>query len=189
MKSTSHNTKCSLGSCAIARSGKAGAMLRAHTPARHRTAPARVEALPALQGLDHPAYEELLAPVRVNSSGGARPRVLHVDTETGTAAVLAGLLGSDADVTHVVTLSEARQLLQREIFSLVILDPALPDGDAKALLPLLEGTPLLVYSDKQPEWRDVAAPAYLSKSWTNARQLWSQMSSMLKNTSAVSAGD
>jgi hypothetical protein len=79
--------------------------------------------------------------------------------------------------------------LQQQIFSLVILDPALPDGDAKLLLPLLADTPLLVYSDQQPAWRDVMAAPYLSKSWTTARQLWTRMSTMLWNTSAMSAGD
>ncbi len=121
------------------------------------------------------------------ATGG--PRVLHVDTQAGTAAVLASLLGSDIHVTHVATLALARQLLQHQVFSLVILDPALPDGDARQLLPLLEGTPLLVYSDLQPEWRDTMAPPFLSKSWTTARQLWTAMSAMLWNTSALSAGD
>jgi hypothetical protein len=189
MKSTALNTKCLSSLRCAARAGKSSAAGRAHTPLRRRTAPARVEALPAPQGLDHPAYLEQVGPVQAKTVIGCLPRVLHVDTETGTAAVLANLLGSAVHVTHVATLAEARVLLQREIFSLVILDPALPDGDAKALLPLLADTPLLVYSDLQPEWREVMSPPFLSKSWTTARQLWTRMSTMLWNTSALSAGD
>jgi hypothetical protein len=34
----------------------------------------------------------------------------------------------------------------------------------------------------------MAAP-FLSKSWTTARQLWTRMSTMLWDTSAMSAGD
>lgn len=191
MKSTALNTRCSSGVRRVTRAGKASAALRAHTPARHTTAPARIEPLPAPQGLDHPAYLEDIAVQAWQSGirGGSLPRILHVDTETGTAAVLASLLGSAVHVTHVATLAEARVLLHQQIFSLVILDPALPDGDAKALLPLLASTPLLVYSDLQPAWRDIPEPVYLSKSLTNARQLWTRMSTMLFNTSAMSAGD
>lgn len=189
MKSTALHTKCLSSLRCAARAGKASAAGHAHTPLRRRTAPARIDTLPALQGLDHPAYLEQVGAVQPTTIDGCMPRVLHVDTETGTAAVLASLLGGDVHVTHVTTLAEARLLLQREIFSLVILDPALPDGDAKSLLPLLAETPLLVYSDLQPEWREPMAPPFLSKSWTTARQLWSRMSTMLWNTSALSAGD
>ncbi|UUZ56069.1 response regulator [Massilia sp. H-1] len=35
-------------------------------------------------------------------------------------------------MTHVTTLSDARRLLQTDVFSLVVLDPALPDGDARS---------------------------------------------------------
>lgn len=194
MKSTALNTRCrsGLGLGRMSRAGKASTVMRAHTPARHRTAPAGMAASSAPQGLDHPAYVEDKCADHGWQSGlrdGSLPRILHVDTQTGTAVVLASLLGSAVYVTHVATLDEARALLQQQIFSLVILDPALPDGDAKALLPLLSNTPLLVYSDLQPDWRDVPQAAYLSKSLTNARQLWTRMSTMLWNTSAISAGD
>lgn len=196
MKSTVLNTTCLSGALRFVRGGKPSQLSRAHTPARHRTAPARPAVAPTLQGLDFPAYIEQidLPPAagasawQAGSPASGVPRVLHVDTETGTATVLASLLGGEVRVTHVTTLVQARQLLQNEIFSLVILDPALPDGDASALLPLLSGTPLLVYSDQQPAWRLAGTP-FLSKSWTSARQLWAAMSTMLWTTSALSAGD
>lgn len=189
MTSTVPPTRCPSG---LRRSGNVSAVMRAHTPARHRTAHARVETLPAPQGLEHAAYfENTVAALAWRSSlpDGSLPCILHVDTQTGTAAVLASLLGSAVHVTYVDTLADARTLLKQQIFSLVILDPSLPDGDAKALLPLLATTPLLVYSDRLPEWRDVSASAFLPKSSTTARQLWTRMSTMLWNTSAMSAGD
>ncbi|HEX8478736.1 MAG TPA: hypothetical protein VF663_10405 [Telluria sp.] len=191
MKSTVRNTACLSGNRQINRSGKRVHAERAHTPARRTTSPARQEADIAPQGLDHLAYLEQDNPYSWQASvpHADVPRVLHVDTETGTAAVLASLLGAEAHVTHVATMAAARQLLQQQIFSLVILDPALPDGDAKLLLPLLADTPLLVYSDQQPAWREVMAAPFLSKSWTTARQLWTRMSTMLWDTSAMSAGD
>ncbi len=191
MKSTSHTIKCLSAASCVSRSGKRGALARAHTPARHLVG-AAVGAAATLEGRDLPLYTDTIAAVRERQASLPRqggPRVLHVDTQTGTATVLASLLGSDIHVTHVATLAQARQLLMHQVFSLVILDPALPDGDARELLPLLAGTPLLVYSDQQPEWRDPLAPPFLSKSWTTARQLWTAMSAMLCNTSALSAGD
>ena len=190
MKSTSLTAKCLSAPRCVSRGGKRDSLARAHTPARHQTGPARQAVL--APEMFWPATTEHSDAVRARQailplvSG---PRVLHIDTQAGTATVLASLLGSDIHVTHVATMAQARQLLQNQVFSLVILDPDLPDGDARQLLPLLAGTPLLVYSDQQLEWGDAPRSPVLSKSWTTARQLWTAMSAMLWNTSALSAGD
>ncbi len=118
----------------------------------------------------------------------AIPRVLHIDADCVSATVLASLLEPEARVLHVKTLAEARQLLLREIFSLVVLDPSLPDGDGGALLPALERTPLLVYSARHPEWRKPVG-AFLPKPWTSPRQLWSTISGLLGIAPNMSAGD
>jgi two-component system phosphate regulon response regulator OmpR len=180
MKPSALIVKCKSGR---RRALRAGATLRAHTPPRASVACAE-------RSLDLPAYEEAVSAASHAIAADANlPRVLHVDTETGTATVLASLLGSAVHVTHVTTLAAARRLLQSQIYSLVILDPDLPDGDARTLLPLLSGTPLLLYSNQPPLWNDGAPPPFLSKTWTNARQLWTGISTMLWNTSALSAGD
>ena len=190
MKSTSLTAKCLSAARCVSRGGKRDTLARAHTPARHQTfSTSRAE---LAQVLVLPSTIEDLDAVRARQAGlplASGPRVLHVDTQAGTAAVLASLLGSDIHVTHVVSLALARQLLRHQVFSLVVLDPDLPDGDARQLLPLLAGTPLLVYSDQQLEWGDAAQHPLLSKSWTTPRQLWTAMSAMLWNTSALSAGD
>ncbi|ATQ74360.1 hypothetical protein CR152_07440 [Massilia violaceinigra] len=122
--------------------------------------------------------------------GGARsvPRVLHIDSDEKTALVLATLLQPEARVTHVATIAEARRLLGTQLYSLVVLDPGLSDGDGRALLPELLTTPLLVYSARLPDARDPVR-AFLPKPWTSPRQLWSTISTMLGIAPGLTAGD
>ncbi|UUZ50595.1 hypothetical protein LP420_12820 [Massilia sp. B-10] len=159
---------------------------RAHTPARYPTGATRQCAAEYASPLCEDDGQAHKRPT--TRDRGDRPQVLHVDMDTGAATVLSSLLVPEARVTHVTTLSDARRLLQTDVFSLVVLDPALPDGDARSLLPLLSGTPLLVYSANQPDWRG-ATPAYLPKPWTSARQLWTAIAAMLGIPSGISAGD
>ena len=116
------------------------------------------------------------------------PQVLHIDADIKSATVLAALLMPEARVTHAASLAQARALLATHIYSLVVLDPQLPDGDADALMPLLAATPLLVYASRHPEWR-VTAGRFLPKPWTTPRQLWSTVSGMLGIAGGVAAGD
>jgi CheY-like chemotaxis protein len=162
------------------------AVPRAHTPARHLV---RHCVAPRLcMGDAFATYNEAPQAEPARRKRADRPQVLHVDMDSGIATVLSSLLVPEAEVTHVPTLSDARRMLESQVFSLVVLDPALPDGDARTLLPLLTGTPLIVYSAHQPEWRD-ASPLYLPKPWTSARQLWSAISNMLGIPSVAAAGD
>jgi len=159
---------------------------RAHTPTRHRSADFRH------CSAEHnaPLCEDDGQPHKrpTPRSQGARPHVLHVDMDTGNATVLASLLVPEAQVTHVNTLAGARHALQGGVFSLVVLDPALPDGDARSLLPLLSGTPLLVWASSQPDWRG-ATPTFLAKPWTTARELWTAVATLLGIPSGITAGD
>jgi two-component system phosphate regulon response regulator OmpR len=106
------------------------------------------------------------------------PRVLHIDRSERSAQVLDTLLVPAARVTHVQTVAAARELLRRDCFSLVVLDPDLDDGDAEELLPLLLGTPLLVYSTLYPVWGEQVT-AFLPKPVTPINQLWGVMTRML----------
>lgn len=192
MKTTTNNSKC-LPSGRAARKALAGT--RAHTPVRRQTRPSQLaERDPRLTAPESPPpYVELReAPARKPGGAGSRaispPRVLHVDMDASAATVLASLLLPEAQVSHANTVAQARRLLQSEVFSLVVLDPALPDGDARVLLPLLNGTPLLVYSALQPEWGGTPA-TYLPKPWTSSRQLWIAIAGMLGIPSTITAGD
>ena len=124
------------------------------------------------------------------ATGGALlvPRVLHIDSDSGAALVLTSLLMPEAQVIHATTLAEARRLLRSELFSLVVLDPALSDGDGSVLLPVLLSTPLLVYAAHEPQWRPVQRQ-FLPKSWTSPRQLWSTISTLLGIAPGMTAGD
>lgn len=163
------------------------AAARAHTPPRYPTGASRQCAAESTYASPLCENDGQVHKQRARPQGN-RPQVLHVDVDTGAATALSSLLVPEAQVTHVTTLSEARRLLQSDVFSLVVLDPALPDGDARSLLPLLSGTPLLVYSATQPEWRG-ATPAFLPKPWTSARQLWTAIAGMLGIPTGISAGD
>jgi two-component system phosphate regulon response regulator OmpR len=110
------------------------------------------------------------------------PHVLHIDTDSKAARALALLLMPEAP------LAAARELLQRQLFSAVVLDPDLSDGDAAELLPALDGTPLLVYSAKQPAWRERSG-VFLQKPWTSPRMLWSAISRLLGVPAPTCAGD
>ncbi|MFB9243350.1 hypothetical protein IV454_13340 [Massilia antarctica] len=116
------------------------------------------------------------------------PRVLHIDSDEKTALVLATLLQPEACVTHVTTIAAARRLLGTELYSLVVLDPGLSDGDGRALMPELLTTPVLVYSARLPDARDPVR-AFLPKPWTSPRQLWSTISAMLGIAPGAAAGD
>lgn len=191
MKTTANTSKCD----PVGRAAGNDHGSRAHTPVRRQTRPSELaERDPRLTAPESPApYVEQTAATPIKSGGigsraVSRPRVLHVDMDASAAAVLAGLLLPEAQVSHAKTVDQARSLLQNEVFSLVVLDPALPDGDARVLLPLLNGTPLLVYSALQPEWRGTPA-TYLPKPWTSSRQLWVAIAGMLGIPSTLTAGD
>lgn len=116
------------------------------------------------------------------------PHVLHIDKDSASALALAVLLMPEVRVTHVPTLAAARQMLQRHIFSAVVIDPNLPDGDAEELLPELTAIPLLVYSANQPSWRERTGE-YLPKPWTSPRQLWTAISRLLGIPTSTCVGD
>jgi two-component system phosphate regulon response regulator OmpR len=195
MKPTTMSSKCFSGVRGLSHAGIGRGASHAHTPSRHRTGPLRqLGPAPRLSASGHHlGYVEAPPAAKSGSKDGVRrglgrPHVLHVDTDSASAFVLAGLLVPEAHVTHAATVAEARRFLEGNVFSLVVLDPAMPDGDARTLLPLLCGTPLLVYSLHQPEWRCTPL-AYLPKPWTSTRQLWVAISTLLGLPSNLAAGD
>lgn len=112
----------------------------------------------------------------------AAPRVLHVDSDHDAALVLAALLVPETQVSHAATMAAAQELLQKEQFALVVLDPDLPDGDGIELLAdlrrLQHQARVLMYSARHPEQHH-AGNAFLPKPWTSPRQLWRTVSDLL----------
>lgn len=194
MKPTAMNGKCFSGVRGLSHTGIERSNTLAHTPQRH-PAPVERQCGPAprlsasgnhLGYVEAPAAPERKA-AECNGALLAKRRVLHVDIDSASAFVLAGLLAPEAHVVHASSVAEARRMLETNVFSLVVLDPAMPDGDVRTLLPLLSGTPLLVYSAHQPEWRDTPL-AYLPKPWTSTRQLWIAISTMLGVPATMAPG-
>jgi len=118
-------------------------------------------------------------------------RVLHVDCDEDAALVLATLLVPDVHVTHVQSMGEAAALIAQESFSLVVLDPDLPDGDGLQLLEslsvILPEAPVLLYSQRQMRHGGMAH-AFLPKPWTSPRQLYRSLTELLTLSSATSNG-
>jgi len=118
-------------------------------------------------------------------------RVLHIDCDEDAALVLATLLVPDVHVTQAQSMGEAAALIAQESFSLVVLDPDLPDGDGLQLLEslsmILPETPVLLYSQRQVRHGGLAH-AFLPKPWTSPRQLYRSMTELLMLSSATSAG-
>ncbi len=115
------------------------------------------------------------------------PRVLLIDCDPDTATALSSLLVPEARVVHAASCAEARRMLESDLFSLIIVDPSLPDGNVSHLLASVANTPLLVYSATEPVRNDKLA--YLPKPFTTPRQLWSTISTMLGIASGLTAGD
>jgi two-component system phosphate regulon response regulator OmpR len=158
-----------------------------HTPLRRL--PDGAAGAPALrvEG-DAPSTTAAAVSARVlNAVPDGAPHVLHIDRDLESALALAILLTPEARVTHVPTLSAARAVLRQQIFSVVVIDPNLPDGDCAELLPALRAIPLLVYSATQPRWRNWSG-VYLPKPWTSRRKLWSTLSKLLGLPTFTSAG-
>lgn len=113
----------------------------------------------------------------VQSSAGARPRILHIEDDLDILSVVAALLGNNARLVSARTLKDAIRTLTEETFDLVILDLGLPDGSGEHVLPLLQrgagkGTPVIIFS-AQDVSRDMVTSieAVLVKSKTTNEEL------------------
>ena len=181
MKATVNTSKCATPPLAIA---PAQARHAPHVPVRRhqRRATTRPFSLRPIAPDTPPA----VATAARRAMGV--PRVLHIDGSSSAADMLFMLLVPEAQVVHAATLADAQRLLRTEVFSLVVLDPVLPDGDGALLLAELDRTPMLVYCEHMPAWRE-ASHAYLPKPWTSHRQLWITISDLLGLAIAISAGD
>ena len=115
------------------------------------------------------------------------PRVLLIDRDLDTATALSSLLVPEARVVHAASCAEARRLLESDLFSLIIVDPAMPDGNAGHLLASVANTPMLVYSATEIVRNEKLV--YLPKPFTTPRQLWSTISAMLGMAGCLTAGD
>ncbi len=86
--------------------------------------------------------QQLLAGLRRVLVGLRSAQVLLIDHDRALQTQLGAVLPQVVALDAADTLSAARHMLCCRDYDLVLLDPALPDGDGLALLPLLYGLPL-----------------------------------------------
>jgi DNA-binding response OmpR family regulator len=110
----------------------------------------------------------------------ARHRVLHVDDDADTHAMIAELLRPMVEVISAATVEKALQILARERIDLVILDIAIGEDSGIDLLPNLRDStgkflPVLIFSNRIEE----------TGSGTQGSTTFSKMSSRLDNLAAA----
>jgi CheY-like chemotaxis protein len=110
------------------------------------------------------------------------PRILHVEDDRDLAAVVAAGLSGSANVTCVARVSQALRQLEAARFDLVVIDPALPDGDGiTRLVPRLvkKSIPYMILSAEERADAAGTAVAALVKSRIDERQLVDTILSIL----------
>ena len=95
--------------------------------------PAAATSLPARdQSSSETARLRILTPAAQDRP--AVPRILHVEDDSDLSTVIQAALGMRAEIVPATSLRAAESLLRTEQFSLLILDPGLPDGNGLELL-------------------------------------------------------
>jgi PAS domain S-box-containing protein len=127
--------------------------------------------------------QRLLAAVRtaVEGRGERRPRFLHVEDDASNRRIIQKLLADLGEVVPADSLEEARRHLGAERFDVVLLDLGLPDGSGHELLPLAQGTPVVIFSASEASAdlaRQVAAA--LVKARASEYQLREAISTLLR---------
>lgn len=126
--------------------------------------------------------DRLLESIRIGiaSALNAEKRILHVEDDPDIATIVDSLVANQYTVKHALTLRQAKQLVEKENFDLVLLDIGLPDGSGLELIPLLDSmehhTPVVIFTAQEvPE--DIAAKvlAVMVKSKTANEQLIRQI--------------
>jgi PAS domain S-box-containing protein len=98
-----------------------------------------------------PADGQIVQETQQDADASGLPRILHVEDDRDTVRVLAAVIARAARITAVGTAREARALLERRDFDLVILDIHLPGENGDSVLRYLSNRDapaprVLVYS-------------------------------------------
>ena len=89
--------------------------------------------------------------IKKKTSGSAIPKILHIEDNIDTQHVVGILLEQHASVSTANSLYQAKKMLEKDNYDLIILDLVLPDGNGIEILPLLarRRAPVLVFSNMQ----------------------------------------
>ncbi len=105
-----------------------------------------------------------------------KPHILHIEDDADVLQVVKAILHEVADVTAARDFEHAQQMLERDSFDLVLLDPMLPDGSGNELFPLLRRNgmqvPIVIFSAREQDQNIInRVNAALVKSRTTNEQL------------------
>ena len=121
----------------------------------------------------------------VKDFASERPRILYVDDDTDHLFVVSSLVGANTVIDTATTCVQARDLLNRHDYDLVLLDLILPDGDGESLLHLIDANgdrapQVIVFSVKDlPESFAGKVDRRLIKSRTSNSALKDQIEKLL----------
>lgn len=77
-------------------------------------------------------------------------QVLHVEDDSDVVQVVASILGSGFEVTRAASARQARELLSKRLYDLVILDVGLTDDSGLSVIPMVKRLsrpiPIVVFS-------------------------------------------
>ncbi len=100
-------------------------------------------ALQVMDCLDKPIDpQRLLSAARraVRSKDAATARILHVEPDADIRQLVTQTLRNVAETAGAASLAEARAMLEKEAYDLVVMNAQLPDGPGTDLIPLLNGS-------------------------------------------------
>lgn len=126
--------------------------------------------------------EQLVKSIRASLDANIsnKSRILHVEDDPDISTIVSSLLSSDYQVQQASTLAQARQLIDKEKFDLILLDIGLPDGSGLDLLTQLKNKdnsiPVVIFSAQDiPENVASQVMATLTKSKTDNDKLIEQI--------------
>jgi DNA-binding response OmpR family regulator/nitrogen-specific signal transduction histidine kinase len=112
------------------------------------------DAVSVVDWFDKPIdFSKLLSSInRINKTNGLTiPKILHIEDNIDVQHVVGVLVEKYATVSTANNLKQAKEMLEKNNYDLIILDLVLPDGNGVEILSLLAQyhSPVLVFSDMQ----------------------------------------
>lgn len=110
------------------------------------------DAISIVDWLDKPVdFNKLLMTINKiqKKDNQSKPHILHVEDNKDTQEIIEVLLEKHAKVSTANNLNEAKEMLQKNKYNLIILDLLLPDGNGIEILPTISKyhAPVLVFSE------------------------------------------
>lgn len=109
------------------------------------------------------------------TNNSTTPKILHIEDNIDVQHVVGKLLEEYATVSTANNLKQAKEMLEKNQYDLIILDLLLPDGNGIEILPMLAKyhSPVVVFSDVQlnEDYAKFVSQALIKSSSTNDKLL------------------